>query len=112
MKENVKAALLSALVLPGVGQIYRGRTVKGGILIALVSLVLVVFATLAVLAAQNIQQVVQVSGTVDAAALVDGLRSRIPAFLWLGGVLLAVWVYGIVDAILESGSNMGTEQEK
>jgi len=53
MKENVKAMLLSALVLPGVGQIYRGRVVKGGILIALVSLVLLIFVVLAALALQD-----------------------------------------------------------
>ncbi|MGA7827200.1 MAG: hypothetical protein WCA04_06045 [Geobacteraceae bacterium] len=112
MKENVKAALLSALVLPGVGQIYRGRTVKGGILIALVSIVLLIFVVVAVMAAQDILQVVRVSGTVDATALVESLRGRLPAFLWLGGALLCVWTYGVVDALFCSGSDKGSESEK
>lgn len=110
MKENVKAMLLSALVLPGVGQIYRGRTVKGGLLIALVSLVLLVFVVLAALALQKILPVVHVSGSVDAVAVAEILRARLPAFLWLGGILLCLWVYGVVDAFLEKGSDCVDER--
>jgi TM2 domain-containing membrane protein YozV len=110
MKENVKAALLSALVLPGVGQFYRGRTVKGGILVALVSVMLLIFIVLAVLAVQDILHVVRITGTIDAVALAESLRGRVPSFLWLGGVLFCVWTYGVVDAFL--GSASGSEDEK
>lgn len=103
MKENVKAMLLSALVLPGVGQVYRGRAVKGGILIALVSLVLLIFVVLAALALQEILQVVRISGSVDTVAVAEVLRARLPAFLWLGGILLCLWLYGVVDALRDSG---------
>jgi hypothetical protein len=112
MKENVKAALLSGLVLPGVGQIYRGRTVKGGILVGLVSIALLIFVVLTVFAVQDILQVVRVSGTLDAAALVESLRGRLPSFLWLGGALLCVWIYGVVDAFLGSDSVSGNKQGK
>jgi TM2 domain-containing membrane protein YozV len=112
MKENVKAALLSALVLPGVGQIYRGRAVKGGILIVLVSIVLLIFVVLAALAVQDILQVVRVSGSVDAVALAENLRTRLPAFLWLGGILFCLWIYGVMDALRDSGPDSGTAREK
>jgi hypothetical protein len=111
MKENVKAMLLSALVLPGVGQIYRGRAVKGGILIALVSLVLLIFVVLAALALQEILQVVRVSGSVDPRAVAEILRARLPAFLWLGGILLCLWLYGVVDALRDRGPDNGEGRE-
>lgn len=112
MKENVKAMLLSALVLPGVGQIYRGRVVKGGILIALVSLVLLIFVVLAALALQEVLQVGRVSGSVDTAAVAEILRVRLPAFLWLGGLLACLWLYGVVDALRDTGPDSGTEREQ
>ncbi len=40
MSKKLKALLLSALVLPGLGQLYLGRKMVGGIIIVLVNLVL------------------------------------------------------------------------
>jgi hypothetical protein len=40
MKRKISALLLSALVLPGLGQIYLGRKACGVILIALINLIL------------------------------------------------------------------------
>jgi len=110
MKENLKAALLSALVLPGVGQLYRGRTVKGGILVALVTIILLIFIFLVALAAQDVLHVVRVTGTVDAVALAERLQDRMPAVLWLAGILFCVWLYGIVDALLADGSDGETQK--
>ncbi len=112
MKENVKAALLSALVLPGVGQIYRGRKMKGGILVALISIVLLIFVVLAVQAVQDVLHVVQITGRIDSVAVVDSLRDRLPAFLWLGGILFCIWTYGVVDAFLWCGSANKDESGK
>ncbi|MDD2335035.1 MAG: hypothetical protein PHD01_00490 [Geobacteraceae bacterium] len=104
MKENIKAALLSALVLPGVGQFYRGRTVKGGVLVVLVSIVLLIFVVLAVRAVQDVLHVVRITGRIEDVAVVDSLRGHLPSLLWLGGILFCVWIYGVVDAFLGSGS--------
>jgi TM2 domain-containing membrane protein YozV len=110
MKENVKAALLSAFVLPGVGQIYRGRKGKGGILVALVTIVLLIFIFLAALAVREILHVVRVTGTADAGAFAESLHGLMPAVLWLGGILLCIWVYGVVDAFLADGA--GCKEKK
>ena len=40
MNKKISALLLSALVLPGLGQLYLGRKLVGGILIVLVNLIL------------------------------------------------------------------------
>ena len=40
MKKKLTALLLSALVLPGLGQLYLGRKIAGGIILVLVNLVL------------------------------------------------------------------------
>ena len=41
MNKKLTALLLSALVLPGLGQLYLGRKMVGGIIIVLVNLVLI-----------------------------------------------------------------------
>lgn len=41
MNKKLAALLLSALVLPGLGQLYLGRKMAGGIIIVLVNLVLI-----------------------------------------------------------------------
>lgn len=110
MKENVKAALLSAVVLPGVGQLYRGRLVKGGILVVLVTIMLLIFAVLAVLAIQDVLQVTRVSGSVDAVAVAERLRGRLPAATVFGGIFFCIWVYGVVDAFFCGGSGSDAQQ--
>jgi len=40
MKRKMTALLLSALVLPGLGQLYLGRKVLGGIIILLINLIM------------------------------------------------------------------------
>jgi TM2 domain-containing membrane protein YozV len=40
MNKKISALLLSALVMPGLGQLYLGRKVIGGVLIVLVNLIL------------------------------------------------------------------------
>lgn len=104
MKNNVKAALLSALVLPGVGQIYRGRLVKGGILLALVTIVLLIFVFLVVMSIHDLLEVARVSGRIDAASLTELLRGRMPGTVSLGGIFLCIWIYSVVDALFGAGS--------
>jgi TM2 domain-containing membrane protein YozV len=103
MKQNVKAALLSAFILPGVGQIFLGRRLKGGILILLVSILLLALFVLALVGFRDLIQAYSVSGGADSAVIRAHLRGWLPAVLLLGGALAAVWIYGIVDALRGDG---------
>lgn len=108
MKDNIKAALLSALVLPGVGQFFKGHKMKGGILILAVTVLLFAAAILAAVAIQDALH--GGGGTRDPVALAGRLRKWAPAALLLAGALLCVWLYGIGDALLSAGEK-GPSQE-
>jgi len=103
VRENIKAALLSALVLPGVGQIYRGRKLKGGILVLLVSILLLAVVILLAFALRDFIHAVRLSGNMDAVHSAEILRTWAPAALWLGGAFFCLWLYGVADALLDTG---------
>jgi hypothetical protein len=103
MKDNIKAALLSALVLPGVGQIYRGRKLKGAILVLFVTVLLLVAVILAAMAIQDALRGSGSSGGMDPVVFANRLRGWVPSALWLLGAFLCLWVYGIADAFLDPG---------
>ncbi|MEA5114081.1 MAG: hypothetical protein VB050_08625 [Geobacteraceae bacterium] len=103
MKDNVKAALLSAFVLPGVGQLYRGKHLKGGVLIILVTILLIATFIYVVCAVHGVVNAPKLPGQVPAdtfAALPGRLK---PGLRWLGGAFLCIWIYGVVDALLDRG---------
>jgi hypothetical protein len=103
MKENMKAALLSALVLPGVGQFYRGHKVKGAILVLSVTVLLLIAVILAAMAIQDALHGTGGSVGMDPVILAGRLSNWVPAALWLLGAFLCLWVYGIADALLGAG---------
>jgi len=107
MNKNVKAALLSAFILPGVGQIYLGRRVKGGVLILMVTVLLLIFIVLVLIGMQDLFQAYSVSGGADIAVFEGRLRRWAPAALTLGVALFLVWGYGIVDAFRGNGEGGG-----
>ncbi|RMF84943.1 MAG: hypothetical protein D6739_05225 [Nitrospirae bacterium] len=98
-RSPVIAALLSALVLPGVGQLYLGRRGLGGLLILLTT------ASLAVLVAGLVRGLsglpVEEAATGEAVrALVDQAMARGRGWLTAGGLLLLLaWVWGVADAL-------------
>ena len=97
MRINVKAALLSAFVLPGLGHLYKGKKVKGIVLICLANIFLLaalylVLQTVGHLMAEGI------GGKIDPTAALEDLKSRSPAARWLLTVFFGLWIYGIIDA--------------
>lgn len=100
MQINLKAALLSALVLPGLGQLYKGCKLKGGVLIFLVNLFII--AAL-VVALQGVGEIVVSSRTAGAPQMhtvLENLRNENPGARWLLAGFLGLWLYGVIDALL------------
>jgi hypothetical protein len=101
MKNNIKAALLSALVLPGLGQLYKGCKLKGVILISLVNIFLLIALAYVLKGASRILVVTGDTGKPDIAQVLADLQRETPEARWLLGVFFIIWTYGIVDALLD-----------
>lgn len=102
MKNSVKGALLSALVLPGAGQLWLKHYLRGFALIATVSIAFAVVALKAFRQALAIlEQIETAGGAVDlvaimgsashSSALSDGLMSA-------SALIVVCWIVAIVDA--------------
>ncbi len=100
MKKNVKAALLSALVLPGLGQLYKGCKLKGVILIALVNIFLLIALAYVLKAAGRISIATGTAGKPDLSQVLTDLQRETPEPRWLLAAFFIVWAYGTVDALL------------
>ena len=99
MKRKLTALLLSALVLPGLGQLYLGRKGRGVVIILLVNLLLLltVFVLLKGLSPVIASKII--SGALnpqDLLAALQGVTGFAQALL-AGFALL--WVYSIVDLV-------------
>lgn len=101
MKIYVKAALLSAFVLPGLGQIYKGAKVKGGIMIGLVNVFLLAAFYLVMKGMGALLVTAQLSGLEAAESVLAGLRDKGPAVKLLSAVFFFLWAYGVVDALFK-----------
>jgi hypothetical protein len=97
MRINLKAVILSALVIPGLGQLHKGEKLKGAIIIALVNLFLlaalfVIFQTVGHLL------VGKVTGSIDPTAVLENLKTHSPLARWLLAAFSGLWIYSVVDA--------------
>jgi len=102
MKKSLKAALLSGLIFPGVGQFWLKHAVRGSIQVVAVSAflaVIVVKVTQQALA--TLEKIESEGGAVDLVAIVNSANSsssndhviKIASLL-----LVACWVVSIIDA--------------
>jgi hypothetical protein len=105
MKNSLIALVLSAFVFPGIGQIYKRETRKGLFLILSTSLLLAVlvlgFFILYSYAYAGIVSQASSPEAVAPAQLHQLLINVIthPFILFIFGLLLATWVYGVIDAV-------------
>ena len=101
MNKKVTALLLSALVLPGLGQLYLGRKVAGGIIVVLVNLVLLLalFVLLRglspVIASRIAGGAISITPTEVMAAL-DGATGFGKAVL---AAFFLLWTFSLVDIL-------------
>lgn len=101
MSKKLKALLLSALVLPGLGQLYLGRKMAGAILIVLVNLVLLL-ALFVLLRGLSPVIASQIAGGAISITPTEVLKALDGASGFGKGVLAAfflIWTYSLVDIL-------------
>lgn len=108
MKINIKAMLLSAFLLPGIGQLYKGEKVKGGIFLVLVNIFMLAALFVVMRKMGSFLVTAQVSGVGEAAKLLDSMTASSPEIGWLLTGFALLWGIAVVDAAkvsTKSGSN-------
>ena len=105
MKFHIKAALLSAFVLPGLGQFFKGDRIKGTILIVLVNVFILAALFFVLQGMGELLATARFSGVEAAEQVMDALKAgKGPAVRVILAAFSALWVYGIVDALLARGN--------
>ena len=107
MKRKNTAAVLSALVFPGVGQFYLGRRGRALLFLGVAAVAGVTYFNFAIDTANAVvDQVMNGSGGLDPAAIAAHIEAQPTPF----SVLLAEWAFGLcwVGSILEALFVAGT----
>jgi hypothetical protein len=98
MKVDIKAGLLSALVLPGIGQIYQGRKLRGGVIIVLVNLFLLGGLALVLRSIGRIAASAAAGTAIDRSLVIQALQQDGTGGRWLLAGFVALWLYSAADA--------------
>jgi TM2 domain-containing membrane protein YozV len=108
VKRIITALLLSALVLPGLGQLYLGRKGRGIAIILLVNLLLLLTVFVLMKGLAPVIASKMISGTFNAGDALPALQgvSGFARGLLAGFALL--WAYSIVDLLACRGSDETT----
>jgi len=108
MKQKFLAALLSALVVPGLGQIINHQIKKGIIFMVIVFILLIAGTVqLAILLSASIRGG-QVLNPLDTLSVLQHLRYQDLSALWIiVSIFGIVWLYSLVDAFLGGRKKQG-----
>ena len=98
MKIHVKAALLSALVLPGLGQLYKGDRTKGVLLIISVNIFIMVALYMLIRHVAPLILSSRMNGAFDTQVILERLHGRGPAVRLLLAAFCVLWMYSWIDA--------------
>ncbi len=101
MSKKISALLLSALVMPGLGQLYLGRKMIGGIIIVLVNLILLL-ALFVLLRGLSPVIAAQIAGGAISITPAEVMKSLDGASGFGKAVLASfflVWTFSVVDVL-------------
>jgi len=114
MKIHIKAALLSALVFPGLGQFYKGDRIKGVILFVCVNILLLIIICLILQQLMPLIFHINGNGISDTKKILEGLNSGSPLIRKLLVVLGGLWFFSWIDAAVgkKRGNNGLTNDRK
>lgn len=101
MSKKLTALLLSALVLPGLGQLYLGRKAIGGILLVLVNLVLLLalFVLLQGLSPVIAAHIAGGAISITPSEVMSALEGETGFGKTVIGAFFLVWSFSIVDIL-------------
>jgi TM2 domain-containing membrane protein YozV len=105
MKHAIVSPLLSALVLPGLGQvinrqIIKGLALMGGVTVIFLGLIVKVFLDLSRVTGQLMTPELTMPADASAKFWVLIRQQNLTMVYVLMGLGLVLWIYGIVDAII------------
>jgi hypothetical protein len=104
MGNRLKCVALSAFVLPGLGQLSMGRRLKGGVMIALDNIFILAALFIALRSAAKLM-LAKGSQGIGAESVLAGIQSDAPYARWVLGAFLVLWIYGVVDLLLDKGES-------
>lgn len=101
MNKKLTALLLSALVLPGLGQLYLGRKIVGGIIIVLVNLVLILalFVVLRGLSPLIASHIAGGTISITPSEILKALESETGFGKAVLAAFFVVWTFSVVDVL-------------
>lgn len=105
MSIRIKAVLLSALVLPGLGQLYKGDKVKGALFIILANIFLLLALWLVLRGMGSFLLTARTTGTSAAMQTLETIRQNSPEIGWLLAGLSVLWGVAVVDAAIAKPSS-------
>jgi TM2 domain-containing membrane protein YozV len=110
MKVNLKAALLSAFVLPGLGQLYKGNRLKGSVLLILANIFLLLALFLVLRGIGPLISAAMLSGADDPYRIANQIQQlRTPFVKWLLTIFSAIWLYAVIDAAIGGKGKAGAD---
>jgi TM2 domain-containing membrane protein YozV len=95
---NIKALLLSAFVLPGIGQLYKGEKIKGAIFLVLVNIFLLASLFIVLQKMGSFLATARIAGPQEALNLLDTITKSSPEIGWLLSGFTLLWGIAVVDA--------------
>lgn len=105
MRKKIKCVALSAFVLPGLGQLCLGRRLKGGVMILLDN-VFILAALYIALRTGGKLMLAGYGGGLNAEKVLAGVQVDAPYARWILGAFLLLWIYGVLDAALDSAESI------
>jgi hypothetical protein len=100
MTKNIKALLLSAFLLPGIGQLYKGEKVKGAVFLVLVNIFLLASIFIVLKKMGAFLLTARVSGREEALKLLESITASSPEIGWLLAGFAIIWGVAAVDAAM------------
>lgn len=105
MQRNIKAVLLSALVLPGLGQLYKGDKIKGAVFLILVNIFLLLALFLVLKGMGSFLLTARISGPGEAQKVLETIKQSYPQINWLLAGFVGLWVAAVVDAAISKNGS-------